>query len=371
VEGGACVRVYTARYEGSAESRSHRQTIQGECMIARHLKSLSASVGKPRRSWVAGSGIVALAALLLAGCGSTATTSASGTPNARAGATSTVTCNASATSAQDSWHLVTPNVLTIASDTTYAPAEYADPQNPSHFIGYDMDLIREIARRMCLVPNIQQATFSNIIDLLSGPALGQQRYDISISSFTINSDRLQKVDFVPYFIAGESTLVKKGNPSHISQVSDLCGKTVAAQNATIELAELEALNGQNVSAGDQGVPQQPVCKSNLIKILSFDSEEVVVQQVIDGRADATYQDQPVTDYYIGLHTSDLDHGFITANSQGTEGIAVRKDNAAFESAVKTALNNMVADGTYTRIMAAWGQTALACLIATNGCPPAS
>jgi polar amino acid transport system substrate-binding protein len=340
-------------------------------MIARHLKSLFASVGKPRRSWVAVPGTVALAALLLAGCGSTATTSASGTPNAQAGATSTVTCNASATSAQDSWHLVTPNVLTIASDTTYAPAEYADPQNPNHFIGYDMDLIREIARRMCLVPNIQQATFSTILDELSKPQLGQQKYDLSISSFTINSARLQEVDFIPYFIAGESTLVQKGNPAHISKVSDMCGKTISAQTATIELAELQALNGQPVDPSTEGVPQQPLCKNTPIKILSFDSEEEVVQQVINNRADASYQDQPVTDYYISLHAGQLDHGFITDNSQGTEGIAVRKDNSAFESAAKTALSNMVADGTYKRIMQAWGQTALACLLNATGCPPAS
>src|SRR5690348_16261038 len=116
-----------------------------------------------------------------------------------------------------------------------------------------MDLVREIARRMCLVPDIHQETFGAILNLLSGPQLGQQKYDIAISSFTINPSRLQQVDFIPYFIAGESTLVKKGNPSHISQVSDMCGKTVSAQTATIELAELQALNCQNVSPDDQVV----------------------------------------------------------------------------------------------------------------------
>jgi polar amino acid transport system substrate-binding protein len=347
------------------------RTIQGECMIARHLKSLSASVGKPRRSWVAVPGFVVLAALLLAGCGgSSSSSSAQGTPNSQAAATSTVTCNASD---RDNWHLVTPNVLTIASDTTYAPAEYADPNNPSHFLGYDMDLIREIARRMCVVPDIHTETFGAIIGLLTNPQLGKQKYDLSISSFTISGHQhdSSNVDFIPYFIAGESTLVKKGNPAHVTKVSDMCGKVVSAQTGTIELAELEALNGQTVDPNTEGVPQQPLCKSNQIKILNFDSEEQVVQQVINSRADASYQDQPVTDYYISLHASDLDHGFITDNSQGTEGIAVRKDNAAFNSAVKTALNNMVADGTYKRIMQAWGQTALACLLNATGCPPAS
>ena len=321
-----------------------------------------------RAAWAGFYGLAAALVLILTACGSTSN-QASGTPQPTAYATSTVNCS-TVTSQQSNWHLVSSGTLTIASDTTYAPAEYRDP-NTQALIGYDMDLIREIARRMCLTPDIHTETFSNILDLLAKPKLGQQKYDISISSFTINSARLQEVDFIPYFIAGESTLVQKGNPGHISQVSDMCGKTVSAQNGTIELAELQALNGQQVDPSTEGVAQQPLCKNNQIKILSFDSEQQVVQQVVNGRADASYQDQPVTDYYINLHTANLDHGFITTNSQGTEGIPVRKDNPDLENAVKAALNSMVSDGAYKHIMAVWGQTALACLIATNGCPPAS
>ncbi|HEX9056093.1 MAG TPA: ABC transporter substrate-binding protein [Ktedonobacterales bacterium] len=335
-------------------------------MFARQLKSVSASTGRgTRRFWAMGGSAVALFALVLSGCGGSSTSGAQGTPQANAVATSTVNCS---TADQSSLHLVTPNELTIASDTTYAPAEYVDPNNPNNFLGYDMDLVRELARRLCLGPKIQTASFDSIIDSLSGPPLGQQKYDLSISSFTINSTRLQKVDFIPYFVAGESTLVAKGNPSNIKSVADMCGKTVSAQNGTIELAELQALNGGNVDPSTEGVAQQPVCKTNVIHILSYDSEEDVIQQVVNGRAVASYQDQPVTDYYISLHQAQLEHGFITPNSQGTEGIAVRKDNPGLESALKKALDDMVQDGTYKRIMKAWGQDQLACL---PNCPASS
>ena len=96
----------------------------------------------------------------------------------------------------------------------------------------------------------------------------------------------------------------------------------------------------------------------------------MIAQVVSGRADAAYQDQPVTDYYISLHQAQLDPGYITSGSQGTEGIVVRKDNPALETAIKNALSAMVQDGTYQRIMKAWGQTKLACLAASGGCPPA-
>jgi polar amino acid transport system substrate-binding protein len=118
------------------------------------------------------------------------------------------------------------------------------------------------------------------------------------------------------------------------------------------------------------VAQPATCKSKQITILSYDSEEDVVTQVVNGRAAAAYQDQPVTDYYITLpaNAGKVARGFITPNSQGTEGIVVRKDNAALENAMKSVLAGMVQDGSYQTIMAKWGQTALACLAASGGCP---
>lgn len=325
-----------------------------------------------RRLWAAGLSLAAMSALLLSACGGGSGSNsgpAQGTQVAGGPkATTVVDCSNADTS---SLHLVTSNELTIGSDTTYAPAEFVDPNNPTIFDGYDMDLARELARRLCLGPHIVTASFSSIITDIAGPTLGQQPWDLSISSFTINSTRQQKVDMIPYFVAGESTLVQKGNPKHITDISSMCGLTVSAQNGTVELFELQDANGTGTGENDGGVTQPPVCKSNPVKILSYDSEEDVIAQVISARADAAYQDQPVTDYYISLHPNQLDPGYITSGSSGTEGIVVRKDNPALETAIKNALNAMVADGTYSRLMAAWGQTKLACLAASGGCPPSS
>src|SRR5262249_34901886 len=119
-----------------------------------------------------------------------------------------------------------------------------------------------------------------------------------------------------------------------------------------------------------GVAQPPLCKSKQITILSFDSEQDVITQVVNGRAAAAYQDQPVSDYYIALpaNAGKVARGFVTPDSQGTEGIVVRKDNSALENEMKAVLAGMVQDGSYQTIMAKWGQTALACLAAAAGCP---
>jgi polar amino acid transport system substrate-binding protein len=294
---------------------------------------------------------VAAIALMVSACG---VSSGGGTPSGTIAptATATVTCPSSSTVA--SWHLVTSGSLTIASDTTYAPAEYADPTNPSNYIGYDMDLAREFARRLCLKANIEKATFSAIIPDISGSPLGQQRYDMSISSFTINPTRLTSVDMVPYFTAGESILTTTANPANIKSISNMCGKNVAAQNGTVELSELQDANG----TGDGSSGQAAVCKTNKITIITNDDQGVVVDQVLNGRADASYQDQPVTDYYVAQHKGQLIDAGITV-TPSPEGIVMRKDNAAFESAITSALTAMRTDGTYLRILTAWGVQALA------------
>jgi polar amino acid transport system substrate-binding protein len=307
-----------------------------------------------RYAWGVFLGISALLALVLSGCGGTTSGSTSGGTSGGGTPTATVTCPADSVKA--SWHLVSNGQLTIASDTTYAPAEYPDANDPSHFIGYDMDLARELARRLCLTANIEKASFNAIIPDIANAALGQQRYDMSISSFTINDARQKQVDMIPYFQAGESILTTTANAGTIKSINDMCGKTIAVQNATVEQGELKDANG----AGDGSSGQAPVCKqaSKPITIVSNDDQGFVVNQVINGRADASYQDQPVTDYYVSLHAGQLVDSGITVQP-APEGIVMRKDNAPLEDAVKKALNDMRSDGTYLRILTQWGQEKLA------------
>jgi polar amino acid transport system substrate-binding protein len=313
------------------------------------------------RHWAGGAGLVTILALLLSACGGTGSGPATGTPVTQAHPTSTVNCSAVD---QSTLHLVAGGELTVGSDTTYAPAEFVDANNPNQYDGYDMDFARELARRLCLTPHIETANFSAIITAIKGPALGQQPWDLSISSFTINSDRTKKVDMLPYLNVGESVLVPNGNPSNIHGVADLCGKTVSAQDGTTELQELLALNATpGVDPGSEGVPQQPLCgpykSAKNIIVLHYASEEDVINQVINSRAVAAYQDQPVTGYYVHLHPGQLQEAYVTNNSVAPEGIVMRKDNPNLETAIRTALQQMAQDGTYMRILTAWGAQGIA------------
>lgn len=290
----------------------------------------SSFVKRRTRAGLLFSGMLLVLALLLAACGSGGTTTGSGG--------STPTANSQTPTVTPPNDLLTPGTLTVGSDTTYPPQEYIDTTT-GKAAGFDIDLIAAVAQRMGLKVNVVSTGFNTIIDSLSA-----KRFDVVISAMTINSDREKKVDFIPYFNAGESLLVQKGNPHNLKSVSDLCGLAVGVQNGTVEQTDLQTADANCKKAGKPG-----------INMTVLQDQTAVVQLLATNRVVATYQDSPVTDYYIKQNPGQFEVGGSVVNA-APEGIAVRKGDTSMFNAVQTAFNSLKADGTYTNLINKWGLT---------------
>src|SRR2546423_1748980 len=120
--------------------------------------------------------------------------------------------------------LVTPGTLTIGSDVSYPPQEFMKQNTPT---GFDLDVGAALASKMCLKSSVVNQTFNSII-----PALNARKFDVILSAMTITDARKQSVNFVPYFNAGEALVAKKGSSLHITDLSQLCGRTVAVGKCT-------------------------------------------------------------------------------------------------------------------------------------------
>ena len=272
-------------------------------------------------------GIIVGLPLLIAACGSSSSSSSSSTSTAPT-------------------DLITPGTLTVGSDTTYPPQEFID-STTGKATGFDIDLITAIAQRMGLKADIRSANFNTIIDDLSA-----KRYDVAISALTINNDRKQKVDLVPYFNAGESLLVQKGNPQHLQGVKDLCGKAVGVQDGTVEFDDLNAAN-------------KATCQAKPIQLTVLKDQTAVIQLLANKRVVATYQDSPVTDYYIKQNPGQFEIGGTIVNA-APEGIAVRKGDTSMSTAIQTAFNQVKADGTYDSLFTKWQLNAAQKISLTDG-----
>ena len=224
--------------------------------------------------------------------------------------------------------------LTIGMDTSYAPAEFlaADGKTP---VGFDVDIAKALAGVFGLEADPETANFDSII-----PAVGA-KYDIGISSFTVTKERLEAVDFVSHFNAGSAWAVKKGNPNKVD-TSDLCGKKVAVQTATMQET---AANKMAKQCKADGKAEMDVISSKL--------QTDVTTNVVTGKADVFYADSPVAGYAIAQTDGELE---TLGKTEGIapEGIVVKKGDQQMDEALQKALQKLIDDGTYMKILKDWG-----------------
>ena len=224
--------------------------------------------------------------------------------------------------------------LTIGMDTSYAPAEFlaADGKTP---VGFDVDIVKALAKTFGLEADSQTSSFDSII-----PSVGS-KYDIGISSFTVTKERLEAVDFVSHFDAGSAWAVKKGNPNKID-TSDLCGKKVAVQTATMQETEANKIAKQCEADG-----------KDKLEVISSKLQTDVTTNVVTGKADVFYADSPVAGYAIAQTDGELE---TLGKTEGIapEGIVVKKGDQQMDEALQKALQKLIDDGTYMKILKYWG-----------------
>ena len=222
--------------------------------------------------------------------------------------------------------------LTIGMDTSYAPAEFLaeDGKTP---VGFDVDIAKALAQVFGLEADPQTSNFDSII-----PSIGS-KYDIGVSSFTITPERMKAVDFVSMFKAGSTWVVKKGNPGKID-TSDLCGLKIAVQTGTVQEEE-----ANTIAKGCEA--------DNKAEVMSYKRQAEAATAVATGKADAFYADSPVAGYAISQTDGQLE-ALGDVEGVAKQGIAVKKGNTQLAEAVQKAVQKLMDDGTYMKILKHWG-----------------
>lgn len=116
--------------------------------------------------------------------------------------------------------------LRIATNATFVPFEFKDNENSEDYKGFEIDLIKAVAKEMGRDIQFNNIPFSGII-----PIIQQGDMDIAVAGMTITPERAKNVLFVaPFYESKLVILAPKG--SGITSVDDLKDKTVAVQMGT-------------------------------------------------------------------------------------------------------------------------------------------
>ena len=229
-------------------------------------------------------------------------------------------------------------VLRVGSDIPYPPFEsYAAGSDT--LTGIDADLARALGEELGVEVEFVDLDADGRI-----PALEEGRVDVIMSAMTITEARRQLIDFIPYFKGGTGILVPAGNPTAIRVDRDLCLRTVAVQEGTLQLIQLKALN-TDLCAGAVN-----------IRIKTFAQQTQVVAAFQAGGADAAVADYPVALNDVRMS----DGGLEVIDFQilpVTYGIGVRKGSAELKAALTDALATLMKDGRYEVILYGWGARA--------------
>ncbi|WP_411151922.1 ABC transporter substrate-binding protein [Streptomyces sp. A30] len=203
--------------------------------------------------------------------------------------------------------------------------------------GQDVDFAHAVAKVLGIGLRTEQASFEAIL-----PALDSGKYDLGVGNFGVTDERRKTIDFVTYINDGQGFAARKD--SKLSQVTDLkqlCGLNIATGAGTTFEATLEDSRHLCTDGGEKAYEVQTYNEQGAIWSSLQQGRSDVVMSTINGLRYAVARQEGVK-FLNEFHR--LDVGF--AFKKGTE----------LAPAFQAAVNRLIADGTYDRILKKWGTT---------------
>ena len=224
-----------------------------------------------------------------------------------------------------------PGLLLAASVTSNPPFESLQSGQP---VGFDVDVVAEVARRLGLRPEIQSTTAANVLT-----DVAQGRADVAISALSIRPERLSVVDFTtPYYRADLALAVAVDHARAFAGLPSLAGVTVAVTPGTSAQTCAQAI-----------LASRPA----LFTVHPYDDISKAYTDLSVGRVGAVLADVATADRLVqavpGLQMVQI---YRTGDDYA---IAVAKSNTNLRQAIDRVLGDMRTDGTYALLFKKWFQ----------------
>ena len=225
--------------------------------------------------------------------------------------------------------------LRVGTDASYAPAS-SFAQDGRTIIGFEPDLLAAVGRVLGVEVELVPLPFDGLLGDVAA-----HRIDVAMAAITDTPERQVSADFVNYFSAGTSIVVRRGNPEGVLELGDLCGSTVAVERATVQV--------------DLVARAQARCGDRPVVVHELPDNAQALLELRTGRAVAVLSDYPpAAELANGVRTRAYFQ--LAADTQyepGLYGAAVAKDRPRLRDAVHGALERLMASGEYDRILRHW------------------
>ncbi|QIY94977.1 ABC transporter substrate-binding protein [Streptomyces sp. S1D4-11] len=233
---------------------------------------------------------------------------------------------------------VTSLTVAVAVGGTPPGTTYLD--DGKTLTGQDVDFADAVAKVLGIELKTEQASFEAIL-----PALDSGKYDFGASNFGVTDERRKTIDFVTYINDGQGFATRKDSKlAEITDLKQLCGLNVATAAGTTFEATLEENKKVCTDAGKKAYKVQTYSEQGAIWSSLQQGRSDIVMSTINGLRYAVAQQQGVK-FLNEFHRLDV-------------GFAFKKDTK-LAPAFQAAVNDLIANGTYEKILKKWGTTASA------------
>ncbi|MEU5296041.1 ABC transporter substrate-binding protein [Streptomyces umbrinus] len=294
---------------------------------------------RPRRALFIPFALITSAALLLTACGSGAD---DGSDTQAAGSsqkipTTDVVSSLRTDAAAAKLLPAGTDSLSLAVSVGGTPPGTSYLEDGKTLAGQDVDFAAAVAKVLGIELKREAASFEAIL-----PALDSGKYDVGVGNFGVTDERRKTIDFVTYINDGQGFATRKDSKlDKVTDLAQLCGLNVATGAGTTFEATLEENKHVCSDAGEKAYKVQTYSEQGAIWSSLQQGRSDIVMSTINGLRYAVAQQEGLK-FLNEFHR--LDVGF--AFKKGT------KLAPAFQAAV----NKLIADGTYDRILKKWGTT---------------
>ncbi|MFJ1594607.1 ABC transporter substrate-binding protein [Kitasatospora albolonga] len=228
-----------------------------------------------------------------------------------------------------------------ASATSVAPLGFYATDDKTR-IGSEIDIATLIVDTLGLKGQFEEVSWENLF-----VGLDSSKFDAVLSNVTVTEERKEKYDFATYRLDNVAFEIKKGGGWKVKGPEDVAGKTVSVASGTNQEKILVEWSEENVKAGRKPVD---------IKYFQNESDYYLALQ--SGRIDAHLGPSPAAAYHVATAGQSEIAGQISGaggDLQGKIAATTKKDSGLVE-AYAAAIDHIIEDGSYGKVLKRWGLT---------------
>ncbi|CAL9282849.1 ABC transporter substrate-binding protein [Streptomyces olindensis] len=227
----------------------------------------------------------------------------------------------------------------VDSSGSAAPLTFYATDNKT-VIGVEPDLASLVADVLGLKLHINTVSWENIF-----VGLDSAKYDVGFSNITVTEERKEKYDFATYREDNLAFEAKKGSGLKVTGPEDVAGRTVAVGSGTNQEKLLVEWSKENEKAG-----RKPVN----IKYYQNDSDTYLALQ--SGRIDLYLGPNPTAAYHAATTGKTEVVGTYSGAGSTLQGLiaATTKKDSGLVKPLADALNHVIDNGTYAKVLQRWG-----------------